>query len=1101
MKKFLSAALITMIFLTVSCEDGKKSERNQSISDVDNNLSSSDKDILNDNETVDKETADLENSDIESSDEEVQDTEQPDTESTDSQINDSESQDNENSDNEIEDAEVTDSESTDSEIVDVENTDTETGDSETQDSETGDSETGDTETGDSETGDSETSDIETTDSVNIDAETDDSETSDFEISDEEFHDSDAADDDISDADVDSDEETDYDIPDFFPENIRFDENGIVYILSRVKKSIFRWDSKSRKYLNPITIRGLKSKNDRILSGFDYSKKTSSLYIAYLDGEITRIPVDLTSGETFFAQTHSSLCGVAAVGDFILAQDTGSSNYRHYIFSTDGVLKDTNYGSLYSMTYTWSPIYNRVYFFKQHRSPQSLSYEEIDNESGEIVKYESFPYHADYKIKYPIRVSNDGKSVILGTGDIFNAESLEAENFINTSFLDSVWMKDEGIITIRKSGENCIVERRDSKRKLIENRIFEGQPLRILDMGDKYLVITHYDDRAKFNFYTPNNDSDGDGFKNVEDDFPNDPSASQDSDRDGYPDNWNVGKNQTDSTTGLELDAFPNDSVCYTLDHGYEGVCEIYEKIPKFIPDKIFTDKSGIVYLFSKAFNKIFRWDPVNWKYINPINTGILPLEERKTPVSITYSSDINRIYLGYEDGEVTFISLDKYYEENPFAVVSEKPETIVAFGDFALVVDYIRNGSYHKYRKNRFFSHDGNFIHMEKGGSYSSTYKWDSSRNRLYILNGSYSLKYEHIDSESGNVIDSKSGKVVNTSKVKPLLRVSSDGEKLIVGNGDVYDANTLEIKYSGNSKITDAIWTENNGLVTIRTYRKNTLVERRNNSLKIIERLTVPGEAIKIISNNGNYVIISKNEDSILFSSYVPSNDTDGDGVDNWDDAFPNDPAASVDSDLDGYPDKWNEGKTSEDSTTGLEIDSYPNDSECYLPEHGDGTECDIESNIPEFVPDKVLIDKNGIVYLFKKLWKKLYRWDSESETFLRPINLRNIPLDTGTGPEFFDYSEDDERLYFAYDRDKVTAISILDPKKETTLFNTRYNIYHFSAEKDFFFTVKDDRYGHAGSKMIYDKNGELINTLTKSNRHYEDGFIYSEGRIYYSL
>jgi hypothetical protein len=45
--------------------------------------------------------------------------------------------------------------------------------------------------------------------------------------------------------------------------------------------------------------------------------------------------------------------------------------------------------------------------------------------------------------------------------------------------------------------------------------------------------------------------------------------------------------------------------------------------------------------------------------------------------------------------------------------------------------------------------------------------------------------------------------------------------------------------------------------------------------------------------------------------------------------DAFPMDPAASIDTDNDGYPDAWNTGKTEADSVTGLKLDEYPNDSE----------------------------------------------------------------------------------------------------------------------------------------------------------------------------
>jgi len=56
---------------------------------------------------------------------------------------------------------------------------------------------------------------------------------------------------------------------------------------------------------------------------------------------------------------------------------------------------------------------------------------------------------------------------------------------------------------------------------------------------------------------------------------------------------------------------------------------------------------------------------------------------------------------------------------------------------------------------------------------------------------------------------------------------------------------------------------------------------------------------------------------------------DSDGDGVIDAQDAFPNDPAASVDTDGDGQPDAWNVGKTAADSTSvpQLTLDAWPAD------------------------------------------------------------------------------------------------------------------------------------------------------------------------------
>ena len=74
--------------------------------------------------------------------------------------------------------------------------------------------------------------------------------------------------------------------------------------------------------------------------------------------------------------------------------------------------------------------------------------------------------------------------------------------------------------------------------------------------------------------------DGDGVPNTSDAFPNDPAASKDSDEDGHPDEWNTGKNQTDSTTGLKLDAYPNDPT------KWEGEEEKSNEKESFLSQKI-----------------------------------------------------------------------------------------------------------------------------------------------------------------------------------------------------------------------------------------------------------------------------------------------------------------------------------------------------------------------------------------------------------------------------------------------------------------------------------------------------------------------------------
>lgn len=71
-------------------------------------------------------------------------------------------------------------------------------------------------------------------------------------------------------------------------------------------------------------------------------------------------------------------------------------------------------------------------------------------------------------------------------------------------------------------------------------------------------------------------------------------------------------------------------------------------------------------------------------------------------------------------------------------------------------------------------------------------------------------------------------------------------------------------------------------------------------------------------------------------FERGVP--DADADGVPDLNDDFLNDPAASLDTDNDGFPDAWNSGKSAAHSTTGLRLDAFPSDPAAAVDTDGDG-------------------------------------------------------------------------------------------------------------------------------------------------------------------
>ncbi|MCP4699253.1 MAG: hypothetical protein GY862_20755 [Gammaproteobacteria bacterium] len=157
-------------------------------------------------------------------------------------------------------------------------------------------------------------------------------------------------------------------------------------------------------------------------------------------------------------------------------------------------------------------------------------------------------------------------------------------------------------------------------------------------------------------------------------------------------------------------------------------------------------------------------------------------------------------------------------------------------------------------------------------------------------------------------------------------------------------------------------------------------------------------------------------------FYAYQPNDDSDADGTLNLEDAFPLDPAAALDTDSDGYPDSWNDGRTAADSTAGLVLDSYPFESACYLPEHGDGTQCDYGSTMPEFTPDKVAVDKDGMVYLLSTANNRIFRWSAATSRYARPVYVGSTDVISPTSPNQMVYSLAHQRLYLGYPSDVIS-------------------------------------------------------------------------------
>lgn len=640
-------------------------------------------------------------------------------------------------------------------------------------------------------------------------------------------------------------------------------------------SILRYDTASNRLLDPIPATCGGSSVTRIV----YSDSHRRLYLGYGDGSIRFARF----GETVitdFDATAQSVNGLAAVGNFVLAQDNDGAWVTHYIFGRDGVLTDSKDWNHYSRAYAWDPVMSKVYFFRDGTSPNDLHYETIDQATGTIPAQGETPYHGAYSIQPPIRVSLDGQHVLLGSGDIYESSQLNWETSIGQAISDAYWMADNTLVTINNQAGNTYLEHRDSSMNIVEYKVFSGSPVALFLIQGKGIVVTKDGAHIRFHTYSPSNDSDNDGIANSLDAFPMDIAAAIDSDLDGFPDAWNQGYSATDSTTGLSLDAYPNDSACSLVAHGDGTICDYGSTIPTYIPDQTEYDQNGIIYLLSQDNGRVYRWSIADNHYINPLvvelNKGLVSI----SPRVMAYSENHRRLYLGYATGEIYYIDLDGEKTLTHFANLAMLVGGLASAGEHILAQD--NSGAWEAHY---IFDRNGILTDYQDWNNYSRSYAWNSALSRIYFFDDGTSpndLHFEEINSASGLITAEGETPYHGDYPIAPPIRLSPDSNQVLLGSGHVYDALSLNWTGSIGQTVSDGFWT-NNKIVTLSplsTYSQVKLWDRT--SFLNLSTLQYPGTPIAIVPNEIDAVAIISNGSSLTFQN-VLLGDHDNDGIPGW--------------------------------------------------------------------------------------------------------------------------------------------------------------------------------------------------------------------------
>ena len=264
---------------------------------------------------------------------------------------------------------------------------------------------------------------------------------------------------------------------------------------------------------------------------------------------------------------------------------------------------------------------------------------------------------------------------------------------------------------------------------------------------------------------------------------------------------------------------------------------------------------------------------------------------------------------------------------------------------------------------------------------------------------------------------------------------------KIITSTGYILEPKTLDVTGRKHSRIVHGSWTQKDEFISVTLSEEKYFISRENSEKQLIEQwqLERPPWNIAAKTNGQGVFVTSIVNGHFVIEEFNFNDDRDGDGVDNQYDAFPNEPAASVDKDRDGAADSWHAGYTGPQSDPLLQLDEFPDEPWCQTSLQSTDGECDAAKIMQSIVPDHIVDLRDGRVLLHDKANGRIYIQDLVTRAYLASLNVYEYPQFNTGQVSAIEYSISTEQVYLAYQSGLIRTIN-LNNNNEIALFEHVY-------------------------------------------------------------
>lgn len=223
------------------------------------------------------------------------------------------------------------------------------------------------------------------------------------------------------------------------------DDGMLYLFNRAQRVVHRFSVPLWRYLPSVAL-----PNNPTFAAVD--RAGSRVYIAYDDGRLGVIPAGATQ-EQFLAYGPVGASGLGALDGIAMTSDTTGAWASHRFYNSAGTETDWREWNYFSREYSWSRATRRLYFFRDDTSPNDIHFEEISLAGVRTADGES-PFHGEVIAQTPIRPNPNGSQVYIGSGQVFDALSLNIIGTLPLPPLDAAWM-GSSLYTLAEGSQSAL----------------------------------------------------------------------------------------------------------------------------------------------------------------------------------------------------------------------------------------------------------------------------------------------------------------------------------------------------------------------------------------------------------------------------------------------------------------------------------------------------------------------------------------------------------------------------------------------------------------------------------------------------------------------